>query len=139
MKKAGKKSAMNTPSANSRVIEFPGINDTDQQEHEIEMRLRDLTALVGDLSESGYGVLLAEDKSTQEAFNELRVKVAALRWIIRVAKHVTGAVREKLWTDVEEALSGLEKTADLLLSSGFVWLHSIPAGHHSDVAGPVRF
>lgn len=139
MMKAERKLARRTHISNSRVIEFPQISETDQEEHEIERRLRDLTALVTDLTDSGYGLLLAEDKSTQEAFDELRVKEAALRWITRVARHSTGAVREKLWIDVEEAVSGLEKTAELLLSCGFLWPRLISANHYTSLAGPGRF
>ena len=105
----------------SGVIEFPRIDQANQRERQIEIRLRDLTALVADLTDSGFSVLLAEEASTREAFDEIRVKEAALRWIVRVAKHSTGPVREKLWSDVEEAILGLEKTAGLLLDSGLAW------------------
>jgi hypothetical protein len=139
MKKAMKKLAMIPPSAKSRVIEFPQMSETNEHEQEIETRLRDLTALVADLTDSGYGVLLSEEPATREAFDELRVKEAALRWIIRVAKHSTGAVREKLWSDVEQAVCGLEKTAELLLHSGLVWPHPTPANHPIGLVGPGRF
>ena len=112
--------------------------DRGQREQEIEARLRELTALVADLTDSGYGVLLAEETSTREVFEELLVKETALRWIIRVARHSDGAVREKLWSDVEEAVCGLEKTAELLLDSRLLWSHSGPVNHHIRHAGPGR-
>jgi len=138
MKKAINESMKVPQSGISRVIEFRQNNETDQHEQEIELRLRDLTALVADLTDSGYGVLLAEQVSTREAFDELRVKEAALRWIIRVAKHSSGEVREKLWSDLEEAISGLEKTAELLLDAGFIWPHLVPVNHQIRFAGPER-
>jgi hypothetical protein len=136
MKKARGKSATILESVRSRVIEFPRMSEHDQHEQEIEARLRDLTALVADLTDSGYGVLLSEETSTREEFDELRVKEAALRWIIRVARHSDGAVREKLWSEVEDAVAGLEKTAELLLDSGLLCSHSGPANHHTRHAGP---
>jgi hypothetical protein len=139
MKKAIKNPSLIAASAKSQVIEFPSISESNQHERDIETRLRDLTALVGDLTDSGYGVLLSEEPATREAFAELRVKEAALRWIIRVAKHSTGAVREKLWSDVEEAVSSLEKTAELLLHSGLVWPHPTPANHPIGLVGLGRF
>lgn len=129
MKKAIKYSVPVHPSGRSRVIEFPESNPVARSESVIEARLRDLTALVADLTDSGFGVLLSEDAATREAFDELRIKEAALRWIVRVAKHSSGNVREKLWSDIEEAVSGLETTADLLLHSGLTWPHSLRANH----------
>ena len=136
MKKARRVKEAISKFEKSGVIEFPKISERDQHEREIETRLRDLTALVADLTDSGFGALLSEEASTREAFEELRVKEIALRWIIRVARHSDGAVREKLWTDVEEAVAGLEITAELLLNSGLVWRHSGPANHHARLAGP---
>ena len=136
MKKAIRKSATIPKSANPRVIEFPKMTERDQHEQEIETRLRDLTALVADLTDSGYGVLLSQAHSTREAFEELRVKEAALRWIVRVARHSDGAVREKLWSEVEDAVAGLERTAELLLDSRLVWPHLGPANYHIRQAGP---
>jgi hypothetical protein len=139
MKKSTKKSAMLQPSEKPRVIEFPQISTNNQHEQVIETRLRNLTVLVADLTESGYGILLLQETSTREAFNELRVKEAALRWIIRVAKHSTGAVREKLWSEIEQAVYGLEKTAQLLLQSGLAGRQSATASHRIRLAGPRRF
>jgi hypothetical protein len=134
-----KKSATIQPSEKPRVIEFPQIGSNNQHEQVIETRLRNLTALVADLTDSGYGILLSQEISTWEAFNELRVKEAALRWIIRVAKHSTGAVREKLWSEIEEAVYGLERTAELLRQSGLASRQSAQASHRSRMAGPRRF
>ena len=136
MKKAMRKSATILKSSKSSLIEFPKMADRGQREQEIEARLRELTALVADLTDSGYGVLLSQARSTREAFEELRVKEAALRWIVRVARHSAGAVREKLWSEVEDAVAGLEKTAELLLDSRLVWPHLGPANYHIRQAGP---
>jgi hypothetical protein len=139
MKKAIKNlTAVPTP-AKSRVIERPQSTETAASEQSIESRLRDLSAFIADLTDSGYGVLLAEDSATREAFDELRVKELVLRWIVRVAKHSNGAVREKLWADIEDAITGLEKTADSLLRYDFAWAHSAPRVHQGILAGPGRF
>jgi hypothetical protein len=114
------------------------MSERDRHEQEIEKRLRDLTALVVDLTDSGYGALLAEEASTREAFEELRVKEAALRWIMRVARHSEGSVREKLWSDVEGAVAGLERTAELLLNSGPILGPLGIVNIHISQARPVR-
>jgi hypothetical protein len=145
MKKAvSKNPALQSLSAASRVIHFPQPSKaprptkTTKSETAIEKRLRELTALVGDLTDSGYGFLLADEAATQDAFNELRVKEAALRWIVRVAKHSSGAVREKLWSDIEGAVLSLEKTAELLSHSELIWPDTFAANQGGRLAGRVR-
>jgi hypothetical protein len=145
MKKAiSKNPELQSLSTTSRVINFPQTSKsprpakTSESEKAIEKRLRELTALVADLTDSGYGFLLAEEAATQDAFNELRVKEAALRWIVRVAKHSSGAVREKLWSDIEGAVSSLEKTAELLLHSELIWPDTFAANQGGRLAGRVR-
>lgn len=138
MKKEAGKLGMIPRAGMSSVIQFPCTDEASQREQQIEIRLRDLTALVADLTDSGFSVLLAEEASTREAFDEIRVKEAALRWIIRVAKHSTDPVREKLWSDVEEAISGLETTAGLLLDSGLAWPYLTAVSHQLSHDGSGR-
>lgn len=139
MKKAMKNSRPVLLHAKSRVIAFPQSTETSQSERAVELRLRDLSALVADLTESGFGVLLSEEILTREAFEELRVKEVALRWIVRVARHSSREVREKLWSDIEDAVASLEKTAELLLHSGIAWPRSAQSIHRDSLAGPGRF
>ena len=40
---------------------------------------------------------------------ELRVKAEAARWMLRVAKHLTGPTREKVFTAVQKSLDDIEK------------------------------
>lgn len=139
MRKAITDSALVLLPAKSRVLEFPNSNEANQWERDVESRIQDLSALVADLTESGFGVLLSEEITTREAFEELRVKEVALRWIARVAKHSNGPVREKLWSDIEIAVAGLEKTAELLLHSGISWPRSTPSILRDSLAGPGQF
>jgi len=151
MKKGlNKISATHSLNPNSRVIDFPQTTEISRTtetsnpaqahlEQTIETRLRSLTILVADLADSGFGALLAEEPATQEAFDELRVKESALRWIVRVAKHSSGAVREKMWRDTEDSVSSLEKTADLLMRCELILpLSSIPT-HQRTLVGHRRF
>ena len=114
---------------NSQVIEFPESTELTHSEQAIEKRLQDLSAFVADITESGFGLLLLEQPATEEIFEELRVKEVALHWILRVAKYSTGQVRQKLWSDIEYAVTGLEKTADVLLHSKLAWFHPAPSIH----------
>jgi hypothetical protein len=122
------KSQNRGPAPNLQVIEFPHAGQSAQWEEEVEARLGQLTSLVKDLCAAGYAVLLVEGTEAREAFDELRVKEAALRWIVRVAKRSSGSVREKLWADVEGAVSELEQTADSLMQPQGAETRSANAG-----------
>lgn len=98
-------------------------HDTQQRrvrEALIEARLHALTEFIEDFNDGAFSAVLSERAFTREAVEELCVKESALRWILRVAKHSEGAVREKLWSDIEEAVTGLEKLAESLAKSGKV-------------------
>ena len=113
---------------NFQVIECDRIQERRAYEESIEARLQDLADTVERFVESLSAALLAEQSPTRGLLEELVVKQSALQWIVRVAKHSEGAVRQRLWSDIEQSLAGLEKTAELLPRLGFMWHHSrIPA------------
>ncbi len=122
------KSQNRRPAPDLQVIEFPHSRQAAQWEEEIEARLQQLTALVKDLCAVGYADLLTEGTKAREAFDELCVKEAALHWIMRVAKRSSGAVREKLWCDIEGAVSELEQTAESVMHPQGAEEHSANAG-----------
>ncbi len=84
-------------------------------EEDIESRLRNLGHLVEGLCDAAYLTLLTERTHVREALEELLVKEAAMRWIVRVAKHSNGPIREALWSDIEKSLTDLEKTAESVM------------------------
>jgi hypothetical protein len=81
-------------------------------EHDIEVRLRDLGKMIDDLMDAPYPGLLRERVRIREALEELTVKETTLRWIIRVARSAEGAVQRRLWSDIDKALTDLEKIAE---------------------------
>ena len=83
-------------------------------EGKIEARLERLSQVVEHFVSSLPAALLAEHHPTRELLEELLVKQSALQWIVRVAKHSQGAVRRRLWSDIDESLAGLEKLLELL-------------------------
>lgn len=99
-------------SRNMRVYESTRHRERRKFENQIESRLADLGKLIAALMDSPYFSLLRERDSIREALDELVVKEVVLRWIVRIAKHSDGTVREALWIDVEAALADLEKNAE---------------------------
>jgi hypothetical protein len=84
-------------------------------EGRIEARLRDLGNEIQELVEAPYPGLLQDRGYVREALEELTSKHTTLLWTARVAKCTEGFVRERLWRDIEKALSGLERIAGSLV------------------------
>jgi hypothetical protein len=84
-------------------------------EGRIEARLRDLGNEIQELVEAPYPGLLRDRGYVREALEELTSKHTTLLWTARVAKCTEGFVRERLWRDIEKALSGLERIAGSLV------------------------
>jgi hypothetical protein len=84
-------------------------------EGKIEARLRELGNEIQDLAEAPYPGLLQDRDYVREALEELTSKHTTLLWTARVAKCTEGFVRERLWRDIEKALSGLERIAGSLV------------------------
>jgi hypothetical protein len=84
-----------------------------------DMRLRELEARLHDLSgrlrSFQADVEVVQLKSGPHIFDpalDLRVKVDAVRWMLRVAKHAEGPALEQILLTVANSLDQLEKTAD---------------------------
>jgi hypothetical protein len=88
-----------------------------QAEQRIESRLRGLGDEIQYLTEAPYPGLLLDRESIREALDELTSKHTTLLWTARVAKCTEGAVRERLWLDIERALASLETVANSLVRS----------------------
>lgn len=120
---------------NFQVIERDRTEERRAYEESIEARHQDLTDAVERFVESLPAALLAEQSPTRELLEELVVKQSTLQWIVRVAKHSEGAIRQSLWSDIEQSLAGHEETAERLRRLGFEWHHSqIPAEANGSAA-----
>lgn len=116
------------PAPKSRLIEFPHIYEPAPSEKEIEERLREVTEFAEGLHREAYAELLPEGSAARQGVEELCVKELALRWIVRVAKHSQGHVRERLWLDIERALEDLETLVEDLIRAGAASPHPDSSG-----------
>jgi hypothetical protein len=113
---------------NFEIIQGGGSQEQSAYEEKIEVRLRHLTDAVERFITTLPAALLAEQSSSHEIFEELVVKQSALQWIVSTAKHSQGAVRQKLWSDIDQSLSGLEKALERFLRLQCIERHSrVPA------------
>jgi hypothetical protein len=102
----------------AKILSFPEpdqVHSLTGVDEDIEIRLRNIGNTISDLLDAPYPGLLKERRSIREALEELTVKEATLRWIVRVARSTTGAVQQRLWSDIDLALTGLEKIADSII------------------------
>jgi hypothetical protein len=79
---------------------------------EFEDRLNDIAKRINEIHASPYKcdvVNSTDSRETCEPGVELRVKAEAARWMLRVAKHLTGPTREKVFTAVQKSLDDIEK------------------------------
>jgi hypothetical protein len=100
----------------------------------IKARLQTITGFVESLTTSTVNLLLAEKPFAREALQELVVKEAALRWIVRVATLSSGDVRARLWADIDEALDDLELIIDLVGRADVEWPVNVALEFNDDLA-----
>jgi len=95
-----------------RVLKFRHVYaQTSRFEIAIQARMTKLAELVDGFTNSTSHLLVSQDTPAREILEELVVKESALRWIARVASHSTDPIREKLWLDIDAALTDLEHLA----------------------------
>jgi hypothetical protein len=79
---------------------------------ELEPRIDNMTRVVEGLHAAPYYVVQAESGKLFDPVNDLRVKVEAVRWMLRIAKHLNGVAREMVMATVARSVSDLETTVE---------------------------
>ena len=102
----------------SDSIDEPAVSVYEDQ---IKARLQTITSFVEGLNTSTVDLLLAEKPFARELLQELIVKEAALRWIVRVAILSNENVRARLWADIDKALDDLDLIVDLVGRANIEW------------------
>ena len=104
------------------IIRFSdSVHEPAVYEDQIKARLQTITSFVEGLTTSTVDLLLAEKPFSRELLQELVVKEAALRWIVRVAILSNENVRARLWDDIDKALDNLDLIIDLVGRSNIEW------------------
>lgn len=86
--------------------------EPEPERSEFEQRLDNIAKRIDELHASPYKCDVVngmDSRETCELGVELRVKTDAARWMLRVAKHLTGPSREKVFTAVQKSLDDIEK------------------------------
>ncbi|HEY4742132.1 MAG TPA: hypothetical protein VIH76_16160 [Candidatus Acidoferrales bacterium] len=78
-----------------------------------EERLGAIAKHIDELQSSPLNVVKSADSPEAcEPAVELRVKAEAARWMLRVAKHLAGPTRERVFTAVKKSLDEIESIVD---------------------------
>lgn len=78
-------------------------------EHRVLSRLNRLGQRIHLWLQAPSHVLHEEKDSIRFLLDEITVHENALCWVAKTARHSQGAVRAKLWLDLEQAIANLEK------------------------------
>jgi hypothetical protein len=104
------------------IVRFSdSVHEPAVYEDQIKARLQTITSFVEGLNTSTVDLLLAEKPFSRELLQELVVKEAALRWIVRVAILSNENVRARLWADIDKALDNLDLIIDLVGRANIEW------------------
>jgi len=139
MNRALDRPKMESSGNRSQVIQFPRIDRTAEMQTAIESRLEELMALVVRFEDPSFDLFMAEKSEVRGAIEELVVKVNALNWIVRIARRSSGTVREGLWTDIANAVDGLERTSEIITREVRNLNHADAAGTREPVICISRF
>jgi hypothetical protein len=75
---------------------------------QLEPRIDGMSHAVDGLQVAPCQVLRAGGMQICDPVNDLRVKVEAVRWMLRIAKHLNGAAREMVMGTVSKSVEDLE-------------------------------
>ena len=104
------------------IVRFSdSVHEPAVYEDQIKARLQTITSFVEGLNTSTVDLLRAEKPFSRELLQELVVKEAALRWIVRVAILSNENVRARLWADIDKALDNLDLIIDLVGRANIEW------------------
>ena len=104
------------------IVRFSdSVHEPAVYEGQIKARLQTITSFVEGLNTSTVDLLLAEKPFSRELLQELVVKEAALRWIVRIAILSNENVRARLWADIDKALDNLDLIIDLVGRANIEW------------------
>jgi hypothetical protein len=85
-------------------------NFQQSQEAEIEARIQQLDDQIGDLDSDSRLVWLKTGPHVYSPELDLSVKVEAIRWMLRIAKHMQDSAREVVFLRIENSLRQLERS-----------------------------
>ena len=104
------------------IVRFSdSVHEPAVYEDQIKARLQTITTFVEGLNTSTVDLLLAEKPFARELLQELVVKEAALRWMVRVAALSNENVRARLWGDIDKALDDLDLIVDVVGRANIEW------------------
>ncbi|HXY79185.1 MAG TPA: hypothetical protein VEI08_00970 [Candidatus Bathyarchaeia archaeon] len=91
---------------------FEAAHTQDSALDALETRLQDIESHVQELKTSSPLPWPSSRARIFDAALDLRVKIDAVRWMLRVSKHLNGAAREQVILTIANSLAQLEKAVE---------------------------
>ncbi len=79
---------------------------------QLEPRIDSMSHAVEALKVAPYQVLRGDKMQLCDPVNELRIKVEAVRWMLRIGKHLNGAARATVMGTVSKSVEDLEMVVE---------------------------
>lgn len=104
-----RRARIQNPAIRLRVSNWLRIRRRQLRERNIEAHLKDVENSVANLGAGAYLTWLTDPTRMCEVTEELRAKVEAVHWMLRVAQHFSGPKPEAILAAAEESLDDLDK------------------------------
>jgi hypothetical protein len=101
---------LHTESDSATIHPFDKAGKQHSQESRIEARLRQLGKQVEGLNSDSCLVWLPSGPHVYDCEFDFNVKVEAVRWMLRIAKHMRDSAREVMFFRIQNSLQQLERT-----------------------------
>src|SRR5579863_4321882 len=88
------------------------VREPELRTADVENRLQELNQRIDNLSAASYLVWLKAGPHVFDPMLDLRVKVEAVRWMMRIAKHLKSSKRETVFLTIKNSLNHLEEAID---------------------------
>ena len=109
-----KQTYITSPTASVWATNTKRIEDQHHFERNIEYRSNIVSKRVAALAESRFPGLRKFGDSGGDELEDLLVREARLRWLVRVARYSQAPSREPLWREAERALLALERITEAI-------------------------
>jgi hypothetical protein len=101
---------IHTQSDSATIHSFHKAGNRHSQQAMIEARLRQLGKQVEGMNSDSRLVWLQSGPHIYDCEFDLSVKVEAVRWMLRIAKHMRDSAREMMFFRIQNSLQQLERT-----------------------------
>jgi len=107
----------------------PATSIDSYYEEDAEKRLEDLCDRLQTLNQASHLVWLKRGLLDTDPLLDVRTKVESVRWMLRIAKHLSASAREMIFSTIRNSLYQIERTVELGISASEIVQHRSHPAH----------